>query len=134
MKRMKHMEQMKANVKKRQGFTLVELLLVVVVVGILTATAVPKLSGAKSSAYVATMRSDLKNLVVSAESHYADNGTYAGLTVTDLQSPDVTITYTADGALGWAATAAHTGTSVECTVGIGSSRPVGSAEGSVTCE
>src|SRR5436305_8931785 len=61
----------------RKGFTLIELLIVVVIIGILAAIAIPKFSSTKEKAYVAAMKSDLKNLVNTEEGFYADSGYYA---------------------------------------------------------
>ena len=61
----------------RKGFTLIELLIVVVIIGILAAVAIPKFSNTKSKAYVASMKSDLKNLVSTQESYFADRNQYA---------------------------------------------------------
>ena len=60
----------------RKGFTLIELLIVVVIIGILAAVAIPKFSNTKQKAYVASMKSDLKNLVSTEESYYADKNAY----------------------------------------------------------
>ncbi len=62
----------------RKGFTLIELLIVVVIIGILAAVAIPKFSNTKSKAYVASMKSDLKNLVSTQESYFADKSQYGG--------------------------------------------------------
>ena len=61
----------------RKGFTLIELLIVVVIIGILAAVAIPKFSNTKEKAYVASMKSDLKNLVSTQESFFADSSKYA---------------------------------------------------------
>src|SRR3989441_11807964 len=47
----------------RKGFTLIELLLVVVIIGFLAAIAIPKFDNTKAKAYIASMKSDLRNLV-----------------------------------------------------------------------
>jgi prepilin-type N-terminal cleavage/methylation domain-containing protein len=63
--------------KNRKGFTLIELLIVVVIIGILAAIAIPKFANTKEKAYIAAMKSDLKNLVTVQESYFADKQTYA---------------------------------------------------------
>jgi prepilin-type N-terminal cleavage/methylation domain-containing protein len=63
--------------QNRKGFTLIELLIVVVIIGILAAIAIPKFSSTKEKAYIASMKSDLKNLVNVEEGFYADSGYYA---------------------------------------------------------
>ena len=64
--------------QNRKGFTLIELLIVVVIIGILAAVAIPKFSNTKEKAYVASMKSDMKNLVSTQESYYADKNSYGG--------------------------------------------------------
>src|SRR5438874_6609265 len=58
----------------RKGFTLIELLIVVVIIGILAAIAIPKFANTKEKAYLASMKSDLRNLVT-AEEAYDRNST-----------------------------------------------------------
>ena len=62
----------------RKGFTLIELLIVVVIIGILAAIAIPKFANTKEKAVVASMKSDLRNLVTAQESFFSDNQDYAG--------------------------------------------------------
>lgn len=58
--------------KKEKGFTLVELLIVVAIIGILAAIAIPQFNKYKTRSYVAALRSDLKNAFTSAQAYLAD--------------------------------------------------------------
>ena len=121
----------------RKGFTLIELLIVVVIIGILAAIAIPKFANTKEKAYVAAMKSDLRNLVTSQESYHADNVTYTG-TLSDLtygSSSGVTITIGGADAAGWSATAKHNGTAKTCGIYYGTGTPpiTGTIEGEPKC-
>src|SRR5512143_1619441 len=69
----------------RKGFTLIELLVVVVIIGILAAIAIPKFVNSKEKAILASMKSDLRNLVTAQEGFYFDNTDYAGGTTAAAQ-------------------------------------------------
>jgi prepilin-type N-terminal cleavage/methylation domain-containing protein len=60
----------------RKGFTLIELLIVVVIIGLLAAIAIPKFSATKDKAYMASVRSDLRNTMTAEEAYLADYNTY----------------------------------------------------------
>ncbi|HVZ49051.1 MAG TPA: prepilin-type N-terminal cleavage/methylation domain-containing protein, partial [Gemmatimonadaceae bacterium] len=65
----------------KKGFTLIELLIVVVIIGILAAIAIPKFANTKEKAYIASMKSDLRNLITAQEAYFSDNNsTYASST------------------------------------------------------
>src|SRR5213595_3409507 len=100
----------------RKGFTLIELLIVVVIIGILAAIAIPKFANTKEKAYVASMKSDLRNLLTAQENYFSDNITYTTSTANlNIQvSPCVTLTITASSAQGWTATASHSASSKTC--------------------
>lgn len=67
------LDSMTAPTRRDGGFTLVELLAVVVILGALAAIAIPQLVGQKDKAYRAAMTSDLR-MVVMAESTLATDG------------------------------------------------------------
>ena len=124
----------------RTGFTLIELLVVVVIIGILAAIAIPKFSSTKEQAYMARMKSDLRNIATAQTAYEADNQTYYNGVVPAAAlvynpSPDVTITLSSVTQTGWAATASHTGTSRICVIYVGSASPIAPAtvDGRVAC-
>ncbi len=92
-----------------KGFTLVELLIVVVVIGILATIAIPKFSATREKSYVAAVRSDLRNMASQQEIYFSQNLTYAPTTtaLTMTVSQGTTITINESTSLGWAATAFH---------------------------
>ena len=105
--------------RSRKGFTLIELLIVVVIIGILAAIAIPKFASTKDKAYVAAMKSDLRNIATHEESYAADsggayfsgNGSAQGFT----PSQNVTVTATATtNPNAWSATATHALTTKTC--------------------
>jgi type IV pilus assembly protein PilA len=63
--------------RNRGGFTFIELLVVLVIIGILAAIALPKFSATRDKAKVAALRSDVRNTETAEESYYAVFGLYA---------------------------------------------------------
>ncbi len=122
----------------RKGFTLIELLIVVVIIGILAAIAIPKFANTKEKAYVASMKSDLRNLVNAEEAYFADFTQYTSSFATTQYnaSPGVTVTIALSGSTpgtGWSATAAHSATTTTCTIYVGDGGSVGN-EGEPRCQ
>jgi prepilin-type N-terminal cleavage/methylation domain-containing protein len=112
--------------QSRKGFTLIELLIVVVIIGILAAIAIPKFANTKEKAYIASMKSDLRNLITAQEAYFSDNNsTYASstgaLSTTYKASSGVTVTVGTVSNTGWDATAAHTSTTKTCKISVGGS-------------
>ncbi|MBI5826887.1 MAG: prepilin-type N-terminal cleavage/methylation domain-containing protein [Deltaproteobacteria bacterium] len=58
---------------REEGFTLVELLIVVAIIAILAAIAIPQFSAYKKRGYAATLNSDVKNMYTAAMAYFADN-------------------------------------------------------------
>lgn len=121
---------MKRNTK---GFTLIELLIVVVIIGILAAIAIPKFAATKERAYVASMKTDLRNLVT-AEEGYAGNSGGKYLPPTDsasvatlgaqLSAGNSMVTgsivdASSTSAPGWAATIQNSNTGKKCYIFVG---------------
>jgi type IV pilus assembly protein PilA len=111
----------------RKGFTLIEIVMVLVMVSILAGVAIPRYAGAKDKAYVAAMEADLHIVAIYEEQYAADNhGQYfSGTATTDAPlngftpSKDVKVTLTAFNILGsrladWTAIARHRQTSQSC--------------------
>jgi prepilin-type N-terminal cleavage/methylation domain-containing protein len=61
----------------RKGFTLIELLIVVVIIGILAAIAIPKFAATKDKAKLASVKTDVRNLMTAQEAYFSDFATYA---------------------------------------------------------
>ncbi len=78
----------------------------------------------KEKAYIAAMKSDLRNLMSAQELHFADYGAYAS-SFTDLEfrtSSGVTMSIGEGTRDGWSATTVHGGTVVWCAVYVGDAR------------
>jgi prepilin-type N-terminal cleavage/methylation domain-containing protein len=109
----------------KKGFTLIELLIVVVIIGILAAIAIPKFANTKEKAYVASMKSDLRNLVTAQEAYFSDYysvyaGSTANLGTNYKASSGIKVTISGASGTGWAATATSVSTSKICNITLGS--------------
>lgn len=102
--------------RRADGFTLVELLVVIVIVGVLASIAIPTFLRHRGSAYRAALLSDLSSSATAAAAYAADGraGSYAGLTTVALSvargragSPGVTVTVEASGTDGYCLRAVH---------------------------
>ena len=133
--------------QNRKGFTLIELLIVVVIIGILAAIAIPKFANTKEKAVLASMKSDLRNLVTAQEAFFSDNQTYAtgmaaaqsATNVAFVPSANNVIAFSTVTAGGWAGQATNAtlkGTITKCGIYVGSGTAPNAAvkaEGAPAC-
>lgn len=123
---------------RRTGFTLIELLIVVVIIGILASIAIPKFSNTKEKAYMAAMRTDLRNLATAQESYFYSNGIYTTnpLALNFTNSPGVVLSIPEATSKGWSGLATHPlAAAIKCALFMGTATPIAPAtvEGQVTC-
>jgi type IV pilus assembly protein PilA len=124
-----------------RGFTLIELLIVVVIIGILVSIVVPKFANGKERAVVASMRSDLHNLMTAEEGYFSNGQNYYNGPLPNAAafpynvSQGVTITLVNVTSAGWGAVATHTASTKTCAIFVGAGGPVAPAvlEGAPTC-
>lgn len=90
-----------------RGFTILELIAVVTIIGILAGIAVARYTDTKKRAYLSAMKSDLHTVAIMAESRFTAEDTYVGLQVPQ-GSAGVVLSFTGTG-VSWIATATHIG-------------------------
>jgi type IV pilus assembly protein PilA len=66
----------KLNSRNEKGFTLIELMIVIAIIGILAAIAIPQFSAYRKRAFNAAAESDVRNMATAEEAYYVDWQTY----------------------------------------------------------
>ena len=98
------------NTNMRKGFTMIELIFVIVIIGILAAVAIPKLSATRDDAKVAQVVANLRTFTQDVKNYYTANGENATSNPTNAWGVATfdTVTNTIDKAAGAAATTGGT--------------------------
>jgi len=68
---------MKTNLKPTRGFTLVEIMIVVVIIGLLAAMAIPAFQKVRSSSQDKTVLNNMRQLAAAADQYFLEFGTSA---------------------------------------------------------
>lgn len=129
--------------RRQQGFTLIELIAVMVILGLLAGLAANRYWSVKERVFKVTLRQDLRNVATQQEVYFNQNLTYAGdvADLTDFHaSPSVTIRIIWSDKTGWAAVGEHASlpTGQNCGLFYGPA-PAGAADpatvsGAVACD
>jgi type IV pilus assembly protein PilA len=80
--------------EQSSGFTLIELMVVIIIIGILLAVAVPSYLGFRDRAATSAVKANLTAAIPAAEAYFADHGTYVGMEAADLIEIDSGISAT----------------------------------------
>ena len=111
-------DKVKPKVKKLQsGFTLIEMLIVIAIIGILAAVAIPQYVAYKNKAYEGDAKSNLHNLYLACSAYWNDNGSNQDCDETQvtnsnygfIQSSEVQITVSTKNQGNFSAQAYHQG-------------------------
>jgi len=99
---------------KQRGFTLIEIMIVIAIIGILAVIAIPQFSKFRARGYMAATRSDVKNTYTAAIAYFINHEGAAGIILADCQnegyttSTSVTVTVTSGTADTFSLSGAHT--------------------------
>lgn len=121
----------------RRGFTFIEILVVMIVIGILATLAFARLQSSKEKGTVASMTSDLRAVAEEQEAYYFQHRVYAPATdsLNPNYSPGNVVTITEASPGGWSANVSNPSTPKRCYIVVGNAAPQGTAanDGLISC-
>ena len=108
----------------REGFTLLELLIVVGIIGVLAVVAIPAYSQYKNRAFDADVKSNLHNIYLACKVYWGDEGSNSDCTVAEasstaygyMQSTDVSVVLLAGLEDTFSGNATHAGSGTTLTI------------------
>jgi len=95
----KVLKMIRARLEDDRGFTLIELMVVVLIIAILLAIAIPTFLGLRERAQDRASQSDLRNGLTAAKAFYTDDETYTGFNVTAAEAIEPSLVWNANGAV-----------------------------------
>jgi len=121
----------------RRGYTFIELLVVIVVLGILAGMGYLRLQTSKDKAAIAAMTSDLRAIAEEQEAFYFQNRFYSATldSLNPRPSPGDSIVIHEATPSGWSGSATNSRTPKRCYIVVGNATPIGSAatDGVISC-
>jgi len=96
---------MNKHTAKRRGFTMIELIFVIVILGILASVAIPKLAATRTDAQITSALTEITTLKKDLSAYYTAHGTFTAAAITDATN----IKLRSDGACGTNATSLASG-------------------------
>jgi type IV pilus assembly protein PilA len=93
------LKTIRRGLNRDEGFTLIELMVVVMIIAVLIAIAIPSFLGFRKSAQDRSAQAELRNVLLSEKAFWLDNGTYTE-TAADILAFEPNANMNADPALG----------------------------------
>lgn len=123
--------------RRRGGFTIIEILAVLIIIGLLATIAFVRLKSSKDKAIVASMTSDLHAVAQEQEAYYFQNRSYSPTidSLNSTPSPGNVPVVVSGGASGWSGRIGNPKVARQCYIFVGTAAPIGSAttDGLISC-